>query len=564
MGRTRGRGSVVEHHLAKVGVAGSNPVVRSRFRPGASASPVIRHVGALLGYAAIFCALLLPKLLPAVPGQILANSPADGSIFLWALAWWPHAAAHGHLMPYSYALFAPGGTNLAWTTSLPVPGLVLAPITSWFGVVASFNVLAILAPVTAGWAAYLLVHRVTKRWWPSFAAGLLFALSPLETSEIAIGHVNLTLTALIPLAVYLVVRRLEGSLRPGGFVLLASLTLAAEIGISTEVFLTTTMFGVIALVLLFLWDAPKRASIRRCAALIGLAYAGAGVLASPMLYAAFAMPRPAGLTSPGSEPFSGVESHIGLHAGILAGIGGAALFAILAYLVWTRRDRPLFRALAGTAMVALVLAPGVVVVGATALPSPWSLVRHLPFLHLVRPQRLTMFAWLIGAVAAGVWLAASPRSWRRWGALVLALGVFLPALWLGSWTSVVPPQPSLALFSAGENVAVVAGLGTRAIQLHDLAFPAVWQVWSGFRFRLADAYVGSFPPALPLAVRRFQYGLSLQAGQRATVLTWLRTSGVGAVLVMRPTPAAVGPVARLLGTDPVWGAGVAIVPVPSG
>ncbi len=29
MSEPRGRGSVVEHHLAKVGVAGSNPVVRS-------------------------------------------------------------------------------------------------------------------------------------------------------------------------------------------------------------------------------------------------------------------------------------------------------------------------------------------------------------------------------------------------------------------------------------------------------------------------------------------------------------------------------------------------------
>ena len=30
----RGSSSVVEHHLAKVGVAGSNPVFRSRFMPG--------------------------------------------------------------------------------------------------------------------------------------------------------------------------------------------------------------------------------------------------------------------------------------------------------------------------------------------------------------------------------------------------------------------------------------------------------------------------------------------------------------------------------------------------
>jgi hypothetical protein len=47
---TRGRGSVVEHHLAKVGVAGSNPVVRSRSEGSPCRSPSLdqsRHLSAL-------------------------------------------------------------------------------------------------------------------------------------------------------------------------------------------------------------------------------------------------------------------------------------------------------------------------------------------------------------------------------------------------------------------------------------------------------------------------------------------------------------------------------------
>ena len=39
-----------------------------------------RHLAALAGYAAVFCALLLPKLLPGEPGRILSNSPADGAL----------------------------------------------------------------------------------------------------------------------------------------------------------------------------------------------------------------------------------------------------------------------------------------------------------------------------------------------------------------------------------------------------------------------------------------------------------------------------------------------------
>src|SRR5207244_5055950 len=143
---------------------------------------------------------------------VLSNSPADASILLWSLGWWPHAIAHGHLLPYTHEVFAPGGTNLAWTTSMPTAGVVLAPLTNAFGPFVSFNVLAVLAPVTAAWTTYLLVHRITGRWLPSIGAGLLFAISPLETDQVAVGHLNLSLTALVPLAAYLVVRRLEGSL----------------------------------------------------------------------------------------------------------------------------------------------------------------------------------------------------------------------------------------------------------------------------------------------------------------------------------------------------------------
>ena len=144
----------------------------------------------------------------------MASDPADGAILLWSLGWWPHAIGHGHLLPYTHALFAPPGTNLAWTTSMPAPGILLAPLTQAFGPLVTFNVLSLLAPITAAWTTALLVRRITGRWPPSLLAGFLFALSPLELDQIAVGHLNLSLTALVPLAVYLVVRSAEGSMRP--------------------------------------------------------------------------------------------------------------------------------------------------------------------------------------------------------------------------------------------------------------------------------------------------------------------------------------------------------------
>jgi len=543
--------------------------------------PVVRHAAALALFTASFCALLLPKLLPARSGQILSNSPADGAILLWSLGWWPHAVAHGILVPYTHAVFAPDGTNLAWTTSVPTAGFLMAPVTRAFGVFAAFNALALLAPVSAAWTMYLLVHRVTRRWWPSLAAGLLFALSPLETSEVAIGHLNLSLTALVPMAAYLVVRHLEGSIRPAVLVPLLGVVLAAEIGVSTEVFATTTLFGGLALLLLYAFDRPRRGALRSTAKVVGAGYVAAGVLASPLLYAALVLRRPPGLASAGHAPapFSGVETHVSPHLGTLragllhpSGPGSwvatvvlaLPLFAILAHLAWTKRRGPVLRALAATAGVALLCSVGVLVVGHTTVPTPWALARHLPFLGLIRPQRLSLFVWLIAAAGAGVWLAARERSPWSWGAGALAIAALLPAMWWGAWTSVVP-APAWAAdppFRPGENVAVVAGPGPRARQLEDLAFPTVWQAESGFTFRLANAYVGSFPPPLPLAVRQFEFARPLGPAQARDVLAWLHQAGVRSVVVMRPANAVVGSVHRLLGTDPVPVGTVVLFRVP--
>jgi hypothetical protein len=544
-----------------------------------SAGP--RHAAAFALYGSVVCAMLLPKLLPGHPRQILSNSPADGAIFLWSLGWWSHAIGHGDLLPYTHAVFAPGGTNLAWTTSIPLPSLLLVPVTHVFGIFAAFNILALLAPVTAAWATYLLVHRVTGRWLASLAAGLLFALSPLEMTEVAIGHVNVSLTALIPLGAYLLVRQLEGSISPRIFVSLLGLVLAAELGVSTEVFATATLFGLIALLLLYAWDRDRRPALRRCARLVGLGYVLAGIIASPILYAALALPHPADLasTSRSPMPMSGVRTLVphtsALRSGLLHPSRNDSLSAvlllvlplaaILLHMGWRRRREPVLRALAATAALALACSVGILVVGSTTLPTPWALAMHVPLLRLVRPQRFTAFFWLAASVGVGVWLAERPRAWRRWAAAALVVATTLPVLWWGSWTSVIPPspfrgaaEPSLA---SSENVLVLTGPAVGSGQFDDLAFPTVWQAESGFSFRLADAYVGSFPPPLPASVRRLVFDDPLLPGDGAALMTWFRRAGVGAIVLMRPTPPAVSAVQDLLGTAPMMVGGVALFSV---
>ena len=55
------------------------------------------------------------------------------NISMWALAWWPWALGHLTNPIFSTYLWAPTGVNLAWVTSIPLPSLLLLPVTAWAG-----------------------------------------------------------------------------------------------------------------------------------------------------------------------------------------------------------------------------------------------------------------------------------------------------------------------------------------------------------------------------------------------------------------------------------------------
>ena len=60
---------------------------------------------------------------------IIARDDIDSSLFLWFFAWWPHALLHGINPFVTHAMFAPEGFNLQWTTPMPGPSVLLAPVT---------------------------------------------------------------------------------------------------------------------------------------------------------------------------------------------------------------------------------------------------------------------------------------------------------------------------------------------------------------------------------------------------------------------------------------------------
>ena len=101
--------------------------------------------GALVFYAAL-SVFVFARSLPSDFANSYVGQGPDPSLFMWSLVWWPHAIAH-RLNPFlTHAIFAPGGFNLAWATSIPLASLLASPLTTAFGPVASFNVLTLLNP----------------------------------------------------------------------------------------------------------------------------------------------------------------------------------------------------------------------------------------------------------------------------------------------------------------------------------------------------------------------------------------------------------------------------------
>ena len=163
-------------------------------------------------------------------------------MFMWFLAWWPHAITSLENPLVTDALLAPHGVNLAWTTAIPGPAVALAPVTLAFGPVVSYNVLMVASPALCARTAFLLVRHLTRSFWASLAAGYLFGFSTYELGHL-LGSPNIALVFLIPVAVHLVLRRIDGDISERRFLVYFALTAAGQSLISTELTMASVLFG---------------------------------------------------------------------------------------------------------------------------------------------------------------------------------------------------------------------------------------------------------------------------------------------------------------------------------
>ena len=152
----------------------------------------------VLAAVSLLIALYLTwHLLGGLGQRMIAGNPDDVRLFEWYLEHGPQAVLHGRDPLYFATMNAPAGVNGMWNTSLLFPALLLSPVTLLAGPLAAYNV-AFIAGLAAGpVCAFPLMRRFATRDWAAAAGALAFGFSPAVLAA-GLGHLNLALTALMP------------------------------------------------------------------------------------------------------------------------------------------------------------------------------------------------------------------------------------------------------------------------------------------------------------------------------------------------------------------------------
>lgn len=449
---------------------------------------------------------------------ILSQPNFDWAQEVWFLAWPAFAIQHGHNPFYSSWINVPRGMNLMENTSMPLLGIVFAPVTWLAGPIVTYSLVLRVGMIASACSAQWVGRRLGLSRLASLLAGLFYAFSTIELVE-GNGHAFLTFAPLPPLICYLAYRVVAGGMRPARAGLTAGALLGLEALISLEMALMAALACAVGVVVAAIAypRAVTRSRTLSVLAAVGWALLAAGaVLAVPMVTyfgpGHFWGPSHANLSIYRANLESVVVpgtftwlSPLGFHLPTRlvyrrengAYLGVLALAALVAVAVRGWRV-PLVRIGSIAVGVLLVLSLGVrlnVTPHPTRIPLPWAVLARLPFLNSMLPVRLFIMIGLGAGLLLGYGLDRA-IAWtrppdgrtdpRRAGlvaaAAVLVVGSLLPARpypasqtgvpsWLGS-------APAQALVPTGA-VALFYPYPTLADNR-----PMLFQAADAFRYRL--------------------------------------------------------------------------------
>jgi hypothetical protein len=332
-----------------------------------TAHPALGQAVLILGYLAAGVAVTWPRA-SYLAGRL--PSSRDSASYVWGFWWMAHQVSHLGNPWFTSHLAAPAGVSLGFHALMPLPGLIMTPVTLAFGPSASYNLLVILVP---GLLCYTM-YRAARLWLASqvgaIAAGAFFGLSAMLAQE-DWYHLNIALGAVfLPVTLELAVRLRRA---PGlGRAVALGAVLGATVLTDSE---SAILASILAVVVLLPWVLRRPFPARLWPAVA--AAAAAAVVASPQLVAMAQEQTRGGLAI--SEQLLAVTIK-------LYGIGLPGMFAPT---------------------------PRVADFGLTALAAP--------YLHSRDNEQVPMFGVILTLLA----LAGLVAAWHRRGARPLAL------LWLG-------------------------------------------------------------------------------------------------------------------------------------
>jgi hypothetical protein len=474
-----------------------------------------RRGGAAFGIYLVLAFLFLGLRVVEHPERrVVGGLFTDPQIFVWSFAWWPHAILHGQNPFYTHAIWAPGGYNLTWATSVPGLAILFAPLTLAFGAILSYNVASILMPALSAWTAFLLCRRVTNgALWPSLAGGYLFGFSAYVMSA-TLTHIHTAAVFLLPVGAHLVVRFVQGDLSNRRFAIAMGAVFAGQMLLSTEILFTGAIALLTALVLASIFVRRARPRLRRMIVPLAAAFGLAAVVTAPFLY--FIVTGTASRPEGGAWTFSSDLANLVVPT--MATIGGwwakhweqafpandaergtylgVPVLLIVALFAWRRRRLGTTWFLIACFVLAIFLSLGsyLTVHGRHLAILPYSHLDNKPFGDNLMPVRLMVYAALAASVMVALWAASSFRPvWLRAGLTGLAALTLVPNLAWGAWAR-TPEVPRLFTTSL-----VKSCIGPREnvllLPFGTLSDTEIWQVRANFRFDIAGGYISPFPPA---------------------------------------------------------------------
>jgi hypothetical protein len=404
-------------------------------------------------------------------------------------------------------------------------------------------------------------------------AGAVYGFNSFEVGKDLSGDVNLTLTLLFPLLVYLVLRWQDGTLGRAGFVTWTTLALALEFYTFTEYFFDAALVTVAALVTSFaVAGRAARRTVARLAGLTALSYAGALVLASPYLLDELRH-LPAGLVHnspkfsqhlsalvvPRADRLGGLlpalASFSSRHPGD-AYIGLPMLVLLLVFTAgtWSSSVTRLLAAMFAV-ILALSVGPQLRIAGPPGLTLPWSRLWNLPLARSAEAERIILFAFLVLAIVLALWLAAPARSRvllaARWGLAAVALAAMFASLGTFAET-VVPPrptyQPAVASLRATDTLPafITEGLYRRYLKPGETVLVLshrgnagmLFQAYTDFYFRIGGGFINASlndTSALPRPVELLTYLPKDKVGAQRVknFRAYVGHAHIGAIIVER-------------------------------